>query len=206
MIGDFSSDTQIAPTRDVANLVKSWSPDAVVTVGDNNYPDGGADTIDANIGQWYQQFISPYSGKYGTGSADGVNHFWPAVGNHDWTPTGTVKPYTDYFTLPNNERYYDVQIGNVGVFVIDSDSHEPDGTSATSTDDLFTEPEWSFQSLDLVLGDRFGGRRGIVRGGSSYGVGRGRRRDHRRVVTRGAITWAPPMGLVWPVSRRTRLR
>jgi hypothetical protein len=133
VIGDFSSDTQIAPTRDVANLVKSWSPDAVVTVGDNNYPDGGADTIDANIGQWYQQFIYPYSGKYGAGSADGVNHFWPAVGNHDWTPTGSVKPYTDYFTLPNNERYYDVQIGNVGVFVIDSDSHEPDGTSATST-------------------------------------------------------------------------
>src|SRR5205809_6882338 len=94
IIGDFSSDVQTAPTRDVANLVKSWSPDAVVTVGDNNYPDGGADTIDANIGQWYQQFISPYSGNYGTGSADGGNHFWPAVGNHDWTPTGTVKPYT----------------------------------------------------------------------------------------------------------------
>src|SRR5690348_16444220 len=82
IIGDFSSDVQTAPTRAVSNLVKSWSPDAVVTVGDNNYPDGAASTIDANVGQWYGQFISPYKGSYGTGSADGVNHFWPALGNH----------------------------------------------------------------------------------------------------------------------------
>src|SRR5689334_7020511 len=93
VIGDFSSDEQTAPTRDVANLVKSWSPDAVVTVGDNNYPDGAASTIDANIGQWYGQYIYPYHGSYGSGASDGVNHFWPSLGNHDWN-TGTDKPYT----------------------------------------------------------------------------------------------------------------
>src|SRR5947208_346366 len=84
VIGDFSSDVQLAPTRDVSNLVKSWSPDAIITTGDNNYPVGGADTIDANIGQWYQQFIYPYKGIYGTGSADQQNHFWPTLGRHDW--------------------------------------------------------------------------------------------------------------------------
>jgi hypothetical protein len=132
VVGDFSADDGSGPVQGVSNLVKSWSPSDVITVGDNNYPDGAASTIDSNIGQWYQQYISPYKGTYGPGSADGQNHFWPALGNHDWN-TGTVKPYTDYFTLPNNERYYAKQVGNVGIFVVDSDSHEPDGTSATST-------------------------------------------------------------------------
>src|SRR6478609_3214876 len=84
VIGDFSSDNAVAPTRDVANLVKSWNPDFVVTAGDNNYPDGAASTIDANVGQWYHQFMSPYSGSYGGGSATG-NKFFPSIGNHDWT-------------------------------------------------------------------------------------------------------------------------
>jgi hypothetical protein len=132
VIGDFSSDVQTAPTRDVANLVHSWSPDAVVTVGDNNYPDGEASTIDQNIGQWYHSFIAPYKGSYGSGSADGVNRFWPALGNHDWN-TPDAQPYLDYFTLPGNERYYTKQIGNVGLFIVDSDPNEPDGVTSTST-------------------------------------------------------------------------
>ncbi len=131
VIGDFSSDVQTAPTRDVAALVKSWAPGDVVTVGDNNYPDGAADTIDQNIGQWYHSFIAPYKGTYGAGPADGQNHFWPSLGNHDWN-TGTDQPYTDYFTLPGNERYYTKQINNVGLFIIDSDDHEPDGNTSTS--------------------------------------------------------------------------
>lgn len=131
VIGDFSSDVQVAPTRDVAALVKSWAPSDVVTVGDNNYPDGAASTIDPNIGQWYHSFIAPYKGSYGAGSADGQNHFWPALGNHDWN-IGTDQPYIDYFTLPGNERYYTKQVGNVGLFIVDSESPEPDGTSATS--------------------------------------------------------------------------
>src|SRR5439155_20174843 len=105
IVGDFSSDLQLAPTRDVANLIKSWAPSDVVTIGDNNYPDGAASTIDANVGQWYHPYLSPYSGAYGAGSSDGLNHFWPALGNHDWNSTAGAKPYTDYFNLPNNERY-----------------------------------------------------------------------------------------------------
>jgi hypothetical protein len=132
VIGDFSSDVQTAPTRDVANLVQSWSPDAVVTVGDNNYPDGEASTIDQNIGQWYHSFIAPYKGNYGAGSSDGVNRFWPALGNHDWNTPG-AQPYVDYFTLPGNERYYSKQIDNVGLFIVDSDPNEPDGVTSTST-------------------------------------------------------------------------
>jgi hypothetical protein len=132
VIGDFSSDEQIAPTRDVANLVKGWSPEGVVTVGDNNYPNGASSTIDANIGQWYSRFIYPYKGSYGTGASDGKNHFWPALGNHDWNTSG-AKPYLSYFTLPGNERYYTTQVGNVGLFILDSESPEQDGVSASST-------------------------------------------------------------------------
>lgn len=131
VVGDFSADGGSGPVQRVSSLVKSWSPSDVITVGDNNYPDGAASTIDANIGQWYHQYISPYKGTYGAGAADGQNHFWPSAGNHDWN-TGTLKPYTDYFTLPNNERYYTTQIGNVGIFVIDSEPNEPDGMSSTS--------------------------------------------------------------------------
>ena len=117
----------------MSNLVASWNPGNVITVGDNNYPAGAASTIDANVGQWYHSFISPYTGSYGAGASDGVNHFFPALGNHDWSSTTGAAAYTNYFNLPNNERYYSVQFGNVGVFVIDSDTHEPDGTSSTST-------------------------------------------------------------------------
>jgi hypothetical protein len=132
VIGDFGSAGQAE--LDVANRVKSWSPDYVVTVGDNNYDTGSAATIDANIGQYYQQFIGNYVGTYGAGSP--TNRFWPVLGNHDWgnasnNPTGWF-PYRDYFTLPNNERYYEFAAGPVRFFMLDSDANEPDGITRAS--------------------------------------------------------------------------
>jgi hypothetical protein len=115
---------------DVATLVKGWTPDALVTLGDNNYPFGSADTIDLNIGQYYSGFIYPYAGTFGPGSAE--NRFFPALGNHDWM-TDSAQPYLDYFTLPGNERYYDVRLGPVHLFVLDSQPDEPDGITADST-------------------------------------------------------------------------
>jgi len=102
VIGDFGNAS--SNERDVANLVKSWSPDLIITVGDNNYPNGEASTIDANIGQYYHDFIFPYYGTYGAGSPTGSNRFFPALSNHDWgdaypNPTG-ADPYLAYFTLP----------------------------------------------------------------------------------------------------------
>ncbi len=54
VIGDYGSDSQAE--ADVANVVKSWNPSFVITVGDNNYPNGAASTIDANIGKYYYEF------------------------------------------------------------------------------------------------------------------------------------------------------
>jgi tartrate-resistant acid phosphatase type 5 len=127
VIGDYGSDSQAE--ADVASLVKSWNPSFIITVGDNNYPNGAASTIDANIGKYYYEFIAPYRGQYGSGAA--TNHFFPAMGNHDWDTPG-AKPYLDYFTLPSNERYYDTTIGFVHFFILDSDDREPDGNTATS--------------------------------------------------------------------------
>ena len=43
VIGDYGTNEPGADT--VAALVASWKPDLIATTGDNNYPDGGADTI-----------------------------------------------------------------------------------------------------------------------------------------------------------------
>lgn len=115
--------------QQTTELVHSLHPDFIITTGDNNYPAGGADTIDQNIGQYFSDFIYPYEGQYGRGARS--NKFYPVLGNHDWY-TNDAAAYLEYFTLPGNERYYDVVLGDVHFFALDSDEREPDGTSATS--------------------------------------------------------------------------
>src|SRR5450432_2338939 len=127
VIGDFGF---AGPDEEaVADLVKAARPEFVVTLGDNNYPLGAADTIDVNIGLFYHDYIAPYLGRFGCGATR--NRFFPSLGNHDWMTTG-ARPYLDYFELPGNERYYDVAWGAVQLFAIDSDPSEPDGNTADS--------------------------------------------------------------------------
>ena len=127
VIGDYGGGG--SPEADVAGLVQSWQVDFIITVGDNNYPDGSAETIDEHIGQFYHAYISPYTGGYGAGAEQ--NLFFPTLGNHDWN-TDEAQPYLDYFTLPGNERYYDFTWGAVHFFALDSDSREPDGVNRSS--------------------------------------------------------------------------
>ena len=127
VIGDYGTGSSYEEM--VAALVSGWNPDFVITTGDNNYPDGTAETIDENIGQFYSQFIGNYTGSYGSGSE--TNRFWPSLGNHDWhsiscSGSSCNGPYFDYFTLPNNERYYEVDLGLVHLFALNSLSGEPD--------------------------------------------------------------------------------
>lgn len=107
-----------AGAREVAALVDQWDPELVITLGDNNYPDGAAWTIEENITANYGRFVE-----------DG--RFFPTLGNHDLT-TENGQPYFDYFDLPGNERYYDFVWGDVHFFAVNSDWREPDGISATS--------------------------------------------------------------------------
>jgi tartrate-resistant acid phosphatase type 5 len=134
VMGDYGS----AGIREqqVAELVHALQPDYVLTTGDNNYPVGAASTIDENIGQYFSDLIYPYQGAYQPGASR--NKFYPVLGNHDWY-TNEAAAYLAYFTLPGNERYYDVVLGDVHFFALDSDEHEPDGVNATSTQALWLE-------------------------------------------------------------------
>jgi hypothetical protein len=134
----------------VAALVGDFDPDLVLTVGDNNYPDGEAATIDANIGQYFHAFICPYTGGYGAGADR--NRFFPTLGNHDWVADG-AEPYLDYFELPGNERYYDLVWGDVHFFALDSDPHEPDGIGVDSIQATWLEErlEASTSKWQIVL-------------------------------------------------------
>jgi hypothetical protein len=121
-IGDYGLAGQ--PEADVAALIDSWGVDFVITLGDNNYPSGEAETIDSNVGQYYHAYIAPYTGEYGEGAP--INRFFPTLGNHDWYTLG-AQPYLDYFTLPDNERYYSFTWGPLELFALDSSEFEPDG-------------------------------------------------------------------------------
>lgn len=140
IIGDYGSAysgaTSASNELSVANLVKSWNPDFIITTGDNNYPNGEASTIDTNIGQFFHEFIYPYVGTYGAGAAS--NRFFPSIGNHEW-PTGVadLAPYLAYFALPGNERYYTHRHGPVEFFAVVSDQQEPDQATPVSTQSLW---------------------------------------------------------------------
>ena len=119
-------------TAEVAALVKSWNPDFIVCSGDNNY--ACAANIDGQVGQYYHEFIYPYTGAYGTG--DTANRYFPAIGNHDEECAG-IGAFQSYFTLPGNERYYDFVKGNVHFFCLNSNPDEPDGVTDTSVQALW---------------------------------------------------------------------
>ncbi|HEY3311308.1 MAG TPA: metallophosphoesterase [Anaerolineales bacterium] len=146
VIGDFGSgnSNELA----VANLVKSFNPDFITTLGDNNYPDGSALTIDGNIGQFFSNFIYPYTGLYGSSASS--NNFYPVPGNHDWH-TPNLQPYLDYFSLPGNERYYDFVRGPVHFFMLDHDNHEPDGFTSTSIQALWLQDAMAHSTLPFQL-------------------------------------------------------
>jgi len=135
-IGDYGSDCP--GTRAVANYIKGWNPQFIITVGDNNYPAGSAATIDRNVGQFYHDFIHPYQGRYGRGAR--TNRFFPSLGNHDWI-TGNAAPHLAYFKLPGNERYYSFVRGPVHLFCVDSDQREPDGVAPGSPQGRWLQQE-----------------------------------------------------------------
>ncbi|MCB9143784.1 MAG: metallophosphoesterase [Anaerolineales bacterium] len=136
VIGDFGLAGQ--PLLDVSNLIKSWNPDFIVTVGDNNYPDGAAETLDKNVGQYFHEYLIRYDGKYGSGSD--TRRFYPALGNHDWVAATSY--YFKYFGYYNPVTYYDFVQGPVHFFVLDSDRKEPDGVTANS-------PQWNWLRKSL---------------------------------------------------------
>lgn len=114
-------------TQQVSVLIDSFNPEFIVTSGDNYDLNQG--TLDSQVGQFFHNYIYPYTGAYGSG--DTVNRFFPALGNHDLYLTGFTE-YLNYFTLPGNERYYDFVKGNVHFFILNSNPEEVDGSDSSS--------------------------------------------------------------------------
>lgn len=121
-ISDYGDDNM--DEFEVSLLVKSWAPKFIITSGDDFHGMGGWDSCDLRVGKYYHEYIGNYIGQFGKG-AD-TNKFFPAKGNHpDYTNKGA--PYYRYFTLPDNERYYDFVQGDIHFYVVNSEdsSFEP---------------------------------------------------------------------------------
>ncbi len=126
IIGDFGSGGEAE--RDVAQLIAQWHPDFILTVGDNRY---GHTTYDQVIGQFFCPWLKGVQpGPFCSGDEAEQNAFFPALGNHDYSDGQGLQEYLDYFTLPGNERYYNVRWGPVHAFLLNSNLMEPDGVEA----------------------------------------------------------------------------
>jgi hypothetical protein len=145
VIGDYGDAS--SAESDVADLVNSWSPELIVTTGDNRY---GNTTFDQVVGQFYCEYLKDAgSGSHCSGDLALVNDFFPSLGNHDYSDGGGINEYLNYFTLPGvdyssssgNERYYDFVQGPVHFFAINSNGAEPDGTSSSSAQAQWLEAQ-----------------------------------------------------------------
>jgi len=101
-------------TPRVADLVRSWGPDVIITAGDNCYDPGD-----------HLSNVDPYYGDYVAAAL-----LFPAIGNHDRDDCGGYDAYFAYFGVPG--RYYALDLGPVHVFVLNSEPDEPDGVTSDS--------------------------------------------------------------------------
>jgi tartrate-resistant acid phosphatase type 5 len=135
VIGDFG--VAGVPAKKVADMVKGWDPEFIITVGDNSYTDQTGIGMNENIGQYYCDFIyNPDASEFyrcsGRASREKKNRFFPVTGNHDFEKNDP-SVYLDYFTLPGKELYYDFVWGPVHFFAINSG---PDGKTFNENSDM----------------------------------------------------------------------
>lgn len=122
-IGDFG---YAGPAeKNVADMVKSWNPDFIVSAGDNNYSEGKLTTAISNITHYYGDYIYNYDAPEefqckGKAFEEQLNRFFPTPGNHDANNQDGLTPYYNFFTLPNNEVYYKVRWGPVTLYSINT--------------------------------------------------------------------------------------
>jgi len=109
----------------VANMVKTWEPDFILTTGDNNYQYGQYATLKENIGQYYCDYIYNFDAPeeyqcQGRAMEEGLNRFFPSPGNHDELGPYELEPYLNYFSLPGEELSYAFTWGDVAFYSINS--------------------------------------------------------------------------------------
>lgn len=144
IIGDFGNAS--AAEQDVATLIDSWGPDAIVTVGDNWYGSTVSEAaLDQKAGAYFRKYIFPYHGTAGEQIAT-EQQFFACIGNHDRSPEGRFDISRAFWNLPSHIKnssnlskgYYDVVIGPVHFFILDSGYNsdyvlkQEDGNTSTS--------------------------------------------------------------------------
>ena len=99
--------------------------DALLTVGDNSYPEGAPE-------EWDPKFFEPFAPLLSSVPV------FPAVGDHEYL-TPYAAGYLDAFVLPegpSGERYHSFDWGDVHVTVLDSNCLDPmDGPRADGCDE-----------------------------------------------------------------------
>lgn len=145
IIGDFG--TPGANTAAVAELVKSWDPEFIVSTGDNWYTAiDTLDSLDEAIGQYYADYLWPYNGKYDWINPEQARKFFATIGNHDRDPSVRLRLIMDYLGIRN--PYYNVVKGPVNLLILDSGydsssvNRQLDGISASSK-----QAEWFREEL-----------------------------------------------------------
>jgi tartrate-resistant acid phosphatase type 5 len=129
--------------ENVANLVKSWNPDFIITTGDNNCEKGEFKTIKRNISNYYGDYIYNFDApaEYqcnGKAFEEGMNRFFPSPGNHDANNKDNLLPYLNFFTLPEQETYYKFVWGPVCFYSLNSVADKVD-----------EQKKWLYEQLNL---------------------------------------------------------
>lgn len=155
-MGEGNEDQHAVADQMSAKCIAVGGCDAVLVNGDNFY-DNGVSSVDDL--QWVDKFEKPYD-------RPGLNGlpFYAVLGNHDYGPTstGNKDAQIDYSSLPVGtgpgtrlsdkwrmpEAYYDVKIGDVHVFGIDT----IDFTSAAQENDMGTRVATSSATWKIVVG------------------------------------------------------
>ncbi|HSD22091.1 MAG TPA: metallophosphoesterase [Anaeromyxobacter sp.] len=112
VIGDFGTQGPIQAGNTAALLARGVS--ALLTVGDNAYPDGKAE-------DWDPAVFRPMAALLANTT------FFPVPGDHEYRQP-YAQPYLDAFELPagpDGERYYAFDWGDVHVLAIDSNCLSP---------------------------------------------------------------------------------
>ncbi len=140
-IGDYG--TGDSNEEKVAELVKNQLPELIITMGDNNYSKGKSKTIVENIGDYYCDYIYNFDAPsdqvcQGKAAEEQINRFFPSLGNHDYANRNENIPYLNYFSLPNNEVYYDFVWGPIHFFALDSNQ------------DIAEQQNWFYEELDTA--------------------------------------------------------
>jgi tartrate-resistant acid phosphatase type 5 len=110
VIGDYGSGKK--ESHLVAEMVREWPANAVVTLGDNVYFETGFQTL---VGNLYGDYLQSGS-------------FFPAAGNHDYSEGFGIIHFDRFFNFLRGNRWYSVTFGDVDFFVLDSHQalHHPE--------------------------------------------------------------------------------